>query len=217
MGKLILIERKGREKGFRASWGKEEWGFCFVFNVFSKSEFRPDVCNVYRITASEWSMVLCHQCGEALATTAKHLLPSRSVKSALFQESLRNPSFSCALFPPQPLQEEKVIRGIFNSPDPQFYGLTTNLFFILYTMGYSLAESFYTRISLGFLMNELKFMNNSVFWGKHILSIFCWHIVSFLCRVPSHEIWNTLADTDRCHKKEEDGVTWIWWLQEEEL
>lgn len=87
--------------------------------------------------------------------------------------------------------------------------------FILCTMGYSLAENTLHQ-NFSWISHEWAeaYEQQSVFWGKHILSIFSWHIVSFLCRVLSHEIWNAAADTDRCHNKESvDGqIIWIWWL-----
>jgi len=60
--------------------------------------------------------------GEALATIAKYLLSSSTVKSAEFQESLENPPFSYGIIPTQRFYQDKLIRGIFNNPDSQYYG-----------------------------------------------------------------------------------------------
>lgn len=184
------------------------------------------MCNVYRSQpqSDPW---FCVTSVEGPWLPPKLLLPSHSVKSALFQESLKNPSLSCALFPPQPLQEEKVIRGIFNSPDPQFYGasyVSPQIDFLFCTQWATVwLKVFYTRISLGFLMNELKFMNNRVSFEANIFCQFSAdtlsHSFAEYCLMKSEILLLTLTDAirkkrmdklngyDGCRKKNCKGLS----------
>lgn len=75
--------------------------------------------------------------------------------------------------------------------------------FILYTMGYSLAETLLHQ-NFSWISHEWAevFEQQSVFWGKHILSIFSWHIVSFLCRELMKSEMLLLIVTDAIRKNQ---------------